>query len=643
METTEKVVRFFQNIFRLQTEFAENQEAEGECQLLSEDSGGERVYELRARCAEQTKTRRMSIRQLGESVESKSTCFKVIYDELLVVKIPPRAFPDFETYLKHIQTEKTIAAQLAPHISCLYPGIAGVLKKIPQLDPTGRRMLETEADFIRLLTKQPGLQSHLKIDGRFAFFMDLSKYLFLNQILIAMHEKGARTPEAILKNREALFSLDAFETIYGSGHEAIFFAVNQLFRRCQQRLDQVIEQTEGLLSIPDYLREEWFLERLAGRLPDIMASGYSAGAAANIKRALAGLTEADKETIRSYKGLVRAHVGRKIFHSNQSKMAALITNALELISRLKEQAVAVRDLKPDNIFVAGTFDGADHLLGDPATYDLGLIDLETALSLKAGRPESLEQPLMAGTPSFMTPSQVFSNSVLIGLFGADTPRVLYMQDWFAAVGIIYNIVTGEHLFYRTAKLIPEIVRIKHKSPHRPPEIFKQVSWNFWYTASAELAEKKEAFRSRLDALQVELTARSRDALASEAQMERRRLKDCMHQMIERQEFFPGSRKALADAQAEAVRKNRIKREKRQNSTDADLQKQNREIAFLRSLEILKAQIPITGAIEELPDKPLPAARLMNLLFYRAFFAMYDPGWSERPMPAGEALLLPDYA
>ncbi len=636
MNPLESVVKYFLNIFRMQIEFAEKQAASSSFRAVADDPWGDHVFELRAECSGKCKTRRMSIRQLGESVESKSTCFKVTFDDILVVKIPPRPFPDFETYLKSTRTEKSIARQLSPAITCLYPAISGILKKIPQVNPGGPQAITSEAAYIQLLSRRPGLQNYLKIGDRLAFFMDLSPYAFMNRILDTMHEEKNRVPEAIQKNRETFFDLEAFETIYGAGHEDIFFAINRLFRAYQQGLDQLSAHNEGALSIPGYLREEWFFDWLTGNRPEITSSGYSAPAAAKIEKTLASITEKEKQTLSRYENLVHAHVRRKIFESNQRKMAALIINILKLLARLNKQGVAVRDLKPDNIFIARNFDGADHILGDPETYDLGLIDLETAVSLTAGQPDAIEQPLMAGTPNFMTPSQLFANHVLIELFGRHTPRVIYMQDWYAAVGIIFNIVTGQHLFYRTARLIPEIMRLKQKKDRQPPEIFKYASWNFWQTAATELAEKIQAHKNRLHSLQVLLTPEICAAFSAEAVTEGALLVQCEHRMIRNQIFFPKSRGVLAHARPETLRKTRLKYETRLKNAPAPSQEYNRMLAFLKNLETIKTQIASTRELASPPeDKPVSAARLMNMLFFRAFHAMYNPIWSDRPLPAVE--------
>ena len=35
----------------------------------------------------------------------------------------------------------------------------------------------------------------------------------------------------------------------------------------------------------------------------------------------------------------------------------------------------------------------------------------------------------------------------------DLPMILHLQDWYAAIGMIYTVVTGKRLFVRTAKTL----------------------------------------------------------------------------------------------------------------------------------------------------------------------------------------------
>ena len=110
-----------------------------------------------------------------------------------------------------------------------------------------------------------------------------------------------------------------------------------------------------------------------------------------------------------------------------------------MLFHLKKKHTAIRDLKPDNMFLAGNSDNPDFFLTSPEQYKPGLIDLETSVNL--GETETLQQPILAGTPHYATPSHIFENHVLKEVFN-DLPRTLYLQDWFAAVGIIYTVVTG---------------------------------------------------------------------------------------------------------------------------------------------------------------------------------------------------------
>ncbi|MEZ4604972.1 MAG: hypothetical protein R2861_16690 [Desulfobacterales bacterium] len=63
----------------------------------------------------------MSICQLGDTVESKSTIYKVIYDDQLVIKIPPKPFTNFAKYLKYINNERHIVSCLTPPSNLCLP------------------------------------------------------------------------------------------------------------------------------------------------------------------------------------------------------------------------------------------------------------------------------------------------------------------------------------------------------------------------------------------------------------------------------------------------------------------------------------------------------------------------------------------
>ena len=102
MSHIDQIIAYFLNLFKLQCGDPDIDENACLFQPVPSDSGVEPVYDLRVKCGDNWKSRRMSIRQLGEQVESKSICYKVIYDDQLVVKIPPKPIDDFKKYLEFI-------------------------------------------------------------------------------------------------------------------------------------------------------------------------------------------------------------------------------------------------------------------------------------------------------------------------------------------------------------------------------------------------------------------------------------------------------------------------------------------------------------------------------------------------------------
>ena len=63
---------------------------------------------------------------------------------------------------------------------------------------------------------------------------------------------------------------------------------------------------------------------------------------------------------------------------------------------LKAKGIAIRDLKPDNIFVVG-----GDFLQAANEFSLGLIDFETAVNFSV-KDDEISQPLLAGTPAYAT-------------------------------------------------------------------------------------------------------------------------------------------------------------------------------------------------------------------------------------------------
>lgn len=524
MSEAERVIGFFLNLFKRQYGDANPGEHASEYKLLPMDSGSDQTYELRIKRGPKWHSRRMSISQVGEKVESKSTCFKVIYDDQMVVKIPPAPITDFKTYLTHINNERHISQRLTPAIDCLSPSLSAILTKYPGLISNNELSGDAlEKEYIRLLIKKTRLQDCLKIGDGFVFFMSLSRHTFFNSVIEKTHEKKKRIQDEIINNSPAFDNIQEFEALYGDHNNDVFFSINRIYNEFEKRIDALLTGDKKFPLPAAYKKKEWFFFRLAGKKPDIGANEYPKTFALQTNNVAKNLLADNKETIRFYRKAIRNNVRKKIFDTNRSKNEGLIINILNLLNHLKNQNVSVRDLKPDNIFVAGNVDGADHMLWDTQKYSLGLIDLETAVDFHPMDIKKIRQPILAGTPTYMTPSHMFKNDVLNQVFDDGTIRILYLQDWFAAIGMIYKVVRGKALFNKTGRLIPQIMRIKRNAVIKKkylPDIFKNVSWGFWKSANTEFNNKIEAKKSKFASLNINLPRHLIVMLKTEIQTEK---------------------------------------------------------------------------------------------------------------------------
>lgn len=622
------LIAYFLNLFKVQVA-GENEPAETEAVAISETPGKDIIYELTIRHHGTSKTRRMSLRSLGEQVESKSMCYKVIYDDFLVVKIPPRPIIDFNDYLNHIQQEHTIAARLTPSIPCVCPQLGAILKKVPSLRlPPELPPERIETEYVDRLTRKPELQRYLKIGEGFVFFMGLSQYLFFNQVIDSIHHSSDLIRQEITRNGpSAIADMHAFETLYGADHEDIYFEMHALMKNYEKTIETTILDSEVSVWIADYQVQEWFFSRVAGTEPEFDHADLPPELSEKIDSITIGMLSDKKTVITGFQNLVLATVNRKRFDSSRARIKGLIINVIELLHRLKNRSVAIRDLKPDNMYVAAFLDGADHLLANHEAYDLGLIDLETAVCYEKeeGR---IPQPLLAGTPSYATPTHIFNNALLSAVYGDELPRIFYMQDWYAGLVMIFNVVTGRPLFIRTAKLMPEISRMKKKDirdARTQLSVFETGSRLFWKTAKEELQHNLNKYHDWLRDVEILFPEHLAESLAAECRLEKALIHDWVAARIDRCRPAEKYREKLL-----AASHDKICRILSQDVHDNDAVKGWDE--FLRLLSVIE---PLIRRKEELDlaetlfSASTSCHDLISFLFDRIYHAMYRPDWAGR--------------
>jgi serine/threonine protein kinase len=626
MTRFDHIIQFFLDIFHLQSTVPDTGNWRKEYQLISSGSAPDRIYELRISSGTEVKSRRMSARQIGQSVESKSACYMITYDDFLVIKIPPVPPADFKIYLENIDVEQSISRQLSPTVLSLTPSLSVILGRVPEIlkkiNPDSKAGNEEET-YIRLLEKEPRYQRFLKIDGQFVFFMGLSQHAFFDQVIEKIHGEKDRMSDEMMKTSHVFEDLAAFENLFGSGNEAFFFRFNGLIKRFHSNLDALFGTAADPYVAPDYERREWLFASLADQHPQF-GEDMPAGFPDKIHQLLSQVMDENRETVEDYYNQVRACVRKKIFDNHQTKIEILIIKTLTLLHHLKNQGIGIRDLKPDNILVAGKKNSHQCHLSDPDDYDLGLIDLETAVRFRINEGEEVRQPMLAGTPSYMTPSHLFCNPTLNDVFEIKMPGIFHLQDWYAVTGIIFNIATGHRLFEKTAKLIPEIIRVRTRGIRKntaETELLKNAGRIFWKTAMDEFKQKIQDYRERLGNIRLSLPGYMIDGFRLETENTKARLIHAMENRARSQKLFTRQAQQLIDASLKTIQNQRIKWEK--NDPEQNVPPYTREqiMALFMDLETFKQRLARLDENSSLIKPSVSCEELLTFMFHQVAIAM----------------------
>ncbi len=621
------VLLFFLNLYTAQLGVSEDDTAETEIICLDpENPGSDHSYELRVRWQEY-KARRMTLGPLGEDSGSKSTCFKVIYDDLLVVKIPPSPIREFDEYVESIAAERQIADRLSPGIECIAPSLSAILKKIPRFAVSPDIAPDKlEKAYVSLLKKYPWFQDCLKIGETFAFFMNLSRNSFLGHVIEKIHRIKNKICDDIFSRFDILWNISAFEGLFGSENSQIFFAVNEIYTDYEERVCLLLKKAGINASAFIYKRKEWFLLWLAGKKISGADAGLPPGFAANLNRLLTELYENRELDIEKYRKMVHNCVYRKSFDQNRMILKGIVSGLLILLCSLKHRGIAIRDLKPDNIFVVGN----SHLRHSEEIR-LGLIDFETSTDFHASAEEML-QPFMGGTPSYATPSHLADNQTLIRTFGR-LQRIFQLQDWYATVGMIYCAVTGERLFEETRFRISETGRRMQQSREEKEsgkETFVRCSRVFWHSAVREFRKKISGASVFFLPLEIMLPPDVQEMLRQEMLQKQMEIQEKIQFHINAQSFFrtEKSRKNLIRSDSITIQRCRKNWESGVNIPEARSEIRSDIIRLFRNLERLKAEheegIRMMIAMEK--SSSLNAHDLLTVMFHIVFHAMYREEW-----------------
>lgn len=635
------IVDYFLNLYKKQLGASDLDFSEAV--LASPDghaNGNDKTYILNVKYKGNLRSRRMTIGRLGDNIANKSICYKVIYDDILVLKVPPKPVNDFDEYIKNINAERRVANQLSGHVNCVTPSISVILKKNPffqnkeKLSPS-----ELENKYIDWLREKAGLQGNLKIGQTFIIFMSLSKYAFFNQVIAKLHNAKAEVKKEINCNINALWDMDIFEGLYGAEHNAIFQKINAVCILYEKKITTILDKHGLTAKAPPFKIKEWLIAYLDSENADFETDDLSPEFIEDLNTFNNNFFKKYKTDILDYRKMINEYVVQKNFAQHHTKFKGIIENTLNILGWLKERQVAMRDLKPDNMFVVGEPEMPDAFLADPQKYSLGLIDFETSVCYKPSAKGRIFQPLLAGTPSFATPSHLFPNEILQSVFG-DVPRILFLQDWYAVIGIIYNIVTGDILFADTGKLLHEIMMLRHRNGSNNSalaDILKKSSWVFWHSAVDEYNIKMRINGKYLKKISIEMPSRRNPMRPLNIDQERDLLIKTIERHIDSQNFFkkPKSRQDLKEATPAKVRKLIQNWEKGVNTLQTRPKVKTEIIQFLKNLERLKSIIQLyTQSISILSQKKpkMQVDQLLETVFNVILNVSYHDDWSNRNHP-----------
>ncbi|MBT8406059.1 MAG: hypothetical protein KJP05_01260, partial [Deltaproteobacteria bacterium] len=529
LEVKESIVNFFLNVYKHRLRALPNSPAEFRL-VDSQSFAPNCIYELRVMTGDDWQSRRMTIGPIGEDTGSRSKCFYVIYDHHLVIKIPPNPISDLSRYLEILKNERRIAEQLAMK-ECIIPTASVVLKLIQRIsDKADLSPEEREGDYMKLLSIFSELQKYLRIGNTFAFFMDLSKYYFLGHIIQSFHDVEKRVHDEISRQAEVVGDFLKFEDRYGRQNIPAFLETEKLYARYESEIKKLAKQFKMSSSLPQNQTKKWFLTHLVGNRVTEVEKGFDAQFIIELNRLIDSLISENYAAIKSCRENISKSIHESAFTRNKAYMEGIITNLLELLAHLKLTGVAMRDLKPDNLLVAGNKEKYPSFLAYPKEYKIGLIDVETAVIYSSSGARALHQPPLGGTPQYATVSHLFTN-LQLKHFYKNLSMILHLQDWYAVVAMIYRTITGLPLFEKTARILPTMISAIRELGAEKVEQFHNVNQVFWSSSVSEFKEKIKKRKQRLGTLNISILDQARKMFKESASSEKREIAEEMQHCL----------------------------------------------------------------------------------------------------------------
>jgi hypothetical protein len=613
LECKEQIVKFFLDIYKHQLRLLKDSPAE--FRLVDPHSFAPNyIYELRAMKDGDWQARRMTIGPIGEDTGSRSKCYYVIYDHHLVIKIPPVPIHDLKEYMEILKKERRIVNRLSMK-ECIIPNASVILQLI---QPFTRKEdfppEKSEDDYVKLINIFSELQRYLKIDDKFVFFMDLSQYYFLGHIVRTFHDPDKNIHDEISAHADLVGDYLKFDE--SDSHENIpcFLEIERLYTQYTSELKNLLPQF-GMPTFPprDQIKK-WFFIHLAGNRVTQVNQGSNPECIVELNNLVDRIFAEHSEAIQSYRQHLRKSINHAAFRKNKSYMEGIITNLMELLAHLQRKRVAMRDLKPDNLLVAGRRDNYPGFLAYPEEFKIGLIDVETAVILSPPGTNAIEQPPLGGTPRYASPSHFFPNSVLRRIYD-DVPMILHLQDWHGIIAIIYRVVTGLPLLERAATSLTAIPRETGKYRGRELEHYHRTNRTFWNIAANEFTEKLSQHQETFRSLNVVILQGTRHMLRECAGEERSNIGGYMHHLAfhHTMPMSANDRQFLVSCSYEQTKQLRQKWESQAQAAAGRKIDRTQLVTLLHHLELLKLRLEQQTGLLALLDHASPAISAYDLL------------------------------
>jgi serine/threonine protein kinase len=499
-----------------------------------------------------------------------------------------------------------------------------------------------EEKYINWMRKSPEYQSYLKINNTFVYIMDLSKYYFLSHILDELHDIKHLIAREITENAEIIWEPAKFKGRYGTENDAIF-EIRDVFNRSAVNVRRLVDRAGITTTVSDYQIQSWFIAHLAdGQISANGNSSYPTDFIHDLNRLFKKTVSDHSTVVDVYRKTIKDYVYMSFFEQNKAQMTAITTSLLDVLAWFRKKRVSMRDLKPDNLFVAGDPARYPLFLRSAQEFSMGIIDVETAVDFEQSKYKKMQQPLLGGTPFYATPSHFLKNDILIHKFGG-LGKILHLQDWHATLVMIYKVITGELLFKQTARLFGDLrhMMIQANQPaDRDSEIFEDASRMFWHSAVVEFQEKTEESEKALKAVAIALPESIQHMFSKVLVKELRSIALSIKKCVDTQNLFTKVqiREVLLKASHSKICQLKADLESKTKHSENPAGPRTEAISFFHKLADLKAQFVHHAYMQKrlsMPEASLSAHDILTFMFNVLLNNMYRSDW--KPL-CGEAII-----